>query len=44
MFAIVTYDITDPKRLKIDFTRGDLERYLQRAIRVDVRVRRFYGE
>ena len=33
---------TDPKGLRIDFNRGDLERYLERVIRVDERVLSYY--
>ena len=42
-FYVAISRATDPKWLKIDFNRGDLERYLQRAIRVDERVERFYA-
>ena len=42
-FYVAVSRATDPKRLKIDFNRGDLEHYLQRAIRIDERVERFYA-
>ena len=42
-FYVAISRATDPKRLKIDFNRGNLEHYLQRAIRVDERVERFYA-
>jgi len=42
-FYVAISRATDPKGLKIDFNRGDLERYLERAIRVDERVERFYA-
>ncbi len=33
---------TDPRRLRLDFSRGDLGKYLHRVIHVDERVRDFY--
>ncbi|WP_457607735.1 ATP-dependent DNA helicase [Nitratifractor sp.] len=41
-FYVALSRATDPRRLKIDFHRGDLERYLRQVVRVDDRVRRFY--
>ncbi len=41
-FYVAISRATDPKNLKIDFNRGNLESYLERAIRVDERVERFY--
>ena len=41
-FYVAISRATDPKGLKIDFGRGDLERYLERVIRTDERVREYY--
>ena len=41
-FYVAVSRATDPRGLKIDFNRGDLERYLQQVIRVDPRVREYY--
>jgi ATP-dependent exoDNAse (exonuclease V) alpha subunit len=42
-FYVALSRATDPRHLRIDFNRGDLERYLERVIRVDERVREFYA-
>ena len=42
-FYVAISRAIDPKRLKIDFSRGDLEQYLQRVIHIDPRVREYYG-
>ncbi len=41
-FYVAISRAIDPKRLKIDFARGDLTRYLQRVIHVDERVVGYY--
>ncbi|SFV50707.1 Putative helicase [hydrothermal vent metagenome] len=41
-FYVAISRAIDPKRLKIDFSRGDLSRYLQRVISVDQRVVKYY--
>ncbi|WP_456433389.1 ATP-dependent DNA helicase [Nitratifractor sp.] len=41
-FYVAISRATDPKRLKIDYHRGELGAYLRRSIRVDERVIRFY--
>ena len=41
-FYVAISRATDPKQLKIDFSRGDLPGYLQRVIHVDERVKRYY--
>ena len=41
-FYVAVSRATDPRGLKIDFNRGNLERWLERAIRVDERVRAYY--
>ena len=41
-FYVAVSRAVDPKRLKIDFNRGDLTNYLQRVIRVDERVIAYY--
>ncbi|SFV89904.1 Putative helicase [hydrothermal vent metagenome] len=41
-FYVAISRAIDPKRLKIDFARGDLTRYLQRVIHVDERVIAYY--
>ena len=41
-FYVAISRATDPRHLKIDFSRGDLSRYLQRVIHVDERVREYY--
>jgi ATP-dependent exoDNAse (exonuclease V) alpha subunit len=43
-FYVAISRATDPRRLRIDFNRGDLERYLERVIRVDPRVIRLHAE
>jgi ATP-dependent exoDNAse (exonuclease V) alpha subunit len=43
-FYVAISRAIDPRRLKIDFNRGDLASYLQRVIHVDDRVKRFYEE
>ena len=42
-FYVAISRATDPKRLRLDFGRGDLARYLHRVIHVDKRVDDFYG-
>jgi len=42
-FYVAISRATDPKRLRLDFGRGDLARYLHRVIHVDKRVDTFYG-
>ncbi len=42
-FYVAISRAIDPKRLKIEFGRGDLTRYLQRAIHVDQRVVEYYN-
>ncbi len=41
-FYVAISRATDPKNLKIDFSRGDISSYLQRVIRVDDRVKEYY--
>ena len=41
-FYVAISRAIDPKRLKLDFGRGDLSRYLQKVIHVDQRVVRYY--
>ncbi len=41
-FYVAISRAIDPKRLKIDFNRGDLTQYLQRVIHVDSRVVEYY--
>ncbi len=41
-FYVAISRARDPKRLKIDFNRGDLAQYLKRVIKVDDRVGDFY--
>jgi ATP-dependent exoDNAse (exonuclease V) alpha subunit len=41
-FYVAISRAVDPKTLKIEFTRGDLSRYLQRVINVDDRVVEYY--
>jgi len=43
-FYVAISRAIDPKRLKIDFDRGDLSRYLQRVISVDSRVVDYYDK
>ncbi|MEA3490895.1 MAG: AAA family ATPase [Campylobacterota bacterium] len=43
-FYVAISRAIDPKRLKIDFSRGDLTRYLQRVISVDHRVVEYYDQ
>ena len=43
-FYVAVSRAIDPKKLKIDFGRGDLSRYLQRVIHVDERVVRYYRD
>ncbi len=42
-FYVAISRATDPKRLRLEYRRGDLSRYLHRVIRVDERVHAFYG-
>jgi ATP-dependent exoDNAse (exonuclease V) alpha subunit len=41
-FYVAISRAIDPKRLKLEFTKGDLSQYLQRVIRVDARVVAYY--
>ena len=41
-FYVAISRATDPKRLRLDFNRGDLARYLHKVIHVDARVHSFY--
>ncbi len=43
-FYVAISRAIDPKRLKIDFNRGDLTQYLRRVIHVDKRVVGYYEE
>jgi len=43
-FYVAISRATDPKCLKIDFSRGDISYYLQRVIRVDERVSAYYNK
>ncbi|NKQ40399.1 MAG: AAA family ATPase [Sulfurovum sp.] len=43
-FYVAISRATDPKNLKIDFSRGDISRYLRKVIHVDERVAQFYRE
>jgi len=43
-FYVAISRATDPKRLRLDFRRGDLAWYLQRVIHVDERVHHFYAQ
>ena len=43
-FYVAISRAIDPKRLKLDFGRGDLSQYLQRVIHVDERVVRYYRD
>jgi len=42
-FYVAISRATDPRGLRIDFNRGDLERHLDRVVRVDERVGEFYA-
>ena len=42
-FYVAISRATDPKRLRLEFSRGDLARYLHKVIHVDGRVDAFYG-
>ncbi len=42
-FYVAISRATDPRRLRLDFSRGDLARYLHKVIHVDQRVHGFYG-
>ncbi len=42
-FYVAISRATDPKRLKLEYNRGDLTQYLRKVIRVDERVRRYYS-
>ena len=42
-FYVAISRAVDPKRLKIDFNKGDLTHYLRRVIHVDQRVVEYYG-
>ncbi len=41
-FYVAISRATNPKTLKIDFTKGSLAHYFQRVIRVDRRVVEYY--
>jgi len=41
-FYVAISRARDPKKLKIDFSRGDISKYLSKVIRVDERVGQFY--
>jgi ATP-dependent exoDNAse (exonuclease V) alpha subunit len=41
-FYVAISRAVDPKRLKIDFNRGDLTQYLRKVIHVDQRVVEYY--
>jgi ATP-dependent exoDNAse (exonuclease V) alpha subunit len=41
-FYVAISRATDPKRLRLEYRRGDLGAYLRRVIRVDERVHAFY--
>ena len=41
-FYVAISRATDPRQLKIDFSRGDFSSYLQRVIHVDKRVTQYY--
>ena len=41
-FYVALSRAVDPKRLRLEYTRGDLRDYLHRIVRVDERVRTFY--
>ncbi len=43
-FYVAISRATDPKLLKIDFSRGDITQYLRRVIHVDERVKKYYEE
>jgi len=43
-FYVAISRAIDPKRLKIDFNRGDLIQYLKRVIHVDERVAGYYND
>jgi len=43
-FYVAISRAISPKRLKLDFSRGDLTYYLRRVIQVDNRVVAYYGE
>ena len=42
-FYVAISRATDPKQLRLDFSRGDLGQYLRRVIHVDQRVTQFYA-
>jgi len=43
-FYVAISRATDPKRLRLEYRRGDLGAYLRRVIRVDERVHAFYEQ
>jgi ATP-dependent exoDNAse (exonuclease V) alpha subunit len=43
-FYVAISRAIDPKNLRLDFGRGDLENYLQRVIKVDMRVVEYYTQ
>jgi len=42
-FYVAISRATDPKKLKIDFSRGDISQYLSRVVKVDSRVNEYYS-
>jgi len=42
-FYVAISRATDPKRLKLDFSKGDIAGYIHRVVRVDTRVVNYYG-
>ncbi len=42
-FYVAISRATDPKMLKLDFSRGDISQYIDRVVRVDTRVVNYYG-
>lgn len=43
-FYVAISRATNPKGLKLDFTKGDISSYIDRVVRVDSRVVGYYGE
>jgi ATP-dependent exoDNAse (exonuclease V) alpha subunit len=42
-FYVAISRATDPRRLRLEYNRGDLAQYLRKVIRVDERVKEFYA-
>ncbi len=42
-FYVAISRATDPKKLRLDFSRGDFAQYLRKVIRVDERIGEFYA-